>query len=704
MTTLPPELTRLAQEAGVLTSYHDISGREQVAGTEGLLAVLRALGLDIHSPDQASAVLRHQQVERSRLLVDPVVVHWVGEPFGVTLRLPGQRSNQLVELSLKPEGGGESFTYSWPATGLPSVGSLSADAGDVQLKKAQPPWSLPPGYHTLEVSVGGERFSALVVSAPPRANSTLNRAWGVFAPLFALRSARNWGIGDFGDLGRLAGAVGEHGAELVGTLPLYASFLDEPCDPSPYSPCSRLFWNEVFIDIEAVPEWAACEEARTLAGSTAFQGDLARLRKRRYVDHRAVMQHKRAVLERMSKSLAVGLNARSNEFKHVLAEDSGLVDYCRFRAAMEKAGNVWQTWPDKQRSGTLGSTDYDESHVLYHAYVQWVTQSQLKSLVSDGHRGAHLYLDLPLGVHPSGYDVFKHQDLFMQGASAGAPPDTFFSGGQDWGFPPLNPWRLRQSHYGYFIQVLHNTFRYATALRVDHIMGLHRLFVIPQGAKATEGVYVRFPAEELYAVLLLEAHRSGCRLLVGEDLGTVPDEVRREMDQRGLARMFVWQYELEPNHDNSPKSVPPGQVASLNTHDMPTFTGFSNSTDVHDRFRLGLLSQPEVEQEKARRQDYVTRGAEALRASGWLSGPATSRSLLSASLAYLASSASRLVMVSLEDLWLEADPQNVPGTYRERPNWTRKARYPLEKGLEQNVVRKTLKQINSLRKQAPSGD
>jgi 4-alpha-glucanotransferase len=191
---------------------------------------------------------------------------------------------------------------------------------------------------------------------------------------------------------------------------------------------------------------------------------------------------------------------------------------------------------------------------------------------------------------------------------------------------------------------------------------------------------------------------------VGEDLGTVPDEVRHDMDRLGLARMFVWQYELEPNHDHSLKRVPPGLVASLNTHDMPTFTGFNNGADLNDRFRLGLLSAGEVESEKARRQAGVSRGALALREAGWLSGRPTSRSLLSASLAYLAASAARLVMVNLEDLWLEAEPQNVPGTHRERPNWIRKARYPLETGLGQAVVQKTLKAIDTLRKRSITVD
>lgn len=685
--SLPPDLAQLAHEAGVLTSYYDIEGKEQTPGIEPLMAVLRALGVSIHSPDQAGPALRQLQDEREGIVLDPVLVHWLGESFTVRLRIPADGSDAAVKLTLILEKGGENFTH-------------SSRLSELQSNRFQMPWHPPAGYHRLEIEFQGRQHSALVIAAPSRAESSLERAWGVFSPLYALRSSRNWGMGDFGDLAELSRSVGQLGGELVGTLPLYATFLDEPCDPSPYSPCSRLFWNEAFIHVESVPDWVDCDAARRLASSADFQRTLERLRAGRYVEHRAVMRQKRAVLELLCHHMTSGNSARAAEFRRVLSEDHQLLDYSRFRATMEKSGDVWQTWQERQKAGTLDHSDYNEAQVMYHAYVQWVTRSQLSALTNSP-SGARLYLDLPLGVHPSGYDVYKNQNLFMPSLAAGAPPDLLFSGGQNWGFPPLNPRQLRSSHYDYVARVLRNTLSHAAALRVDHIMGLYRLFVIPQGAGAREGLYIRYAADEMFAVLLLEAHRSECRLLVGEDLGTVPDEVRREMHQRGLARMFVWQFELEPNYDGSLKHVPEDQAASINTHDMPTFCGYRNAADIDDRFRMGLLAADQVGAEKAHRHGQLARGEEALRTTGWMAGRYTSRSLLTASLAYLASSAARLVMVNLEDLWLEAEPQNVPGTYRERPNWMRKARYSLEKGLGQAVVQRTLKQINALRRKQP---
>ena len=702
MSSLPADLARLAEEAGVSTSYWDIAGVHHEAGVEPLLAVLRALGVNIHSPDEAAGVAHELRLQRVRRIVEAVVVHWLGDPLECTLRVPAGWSDRNVELCLQKENEPESLRHSAPVAALASVGFAGEADDAVELRRLRLPWGVPPGYHRLDVEIGGQSDTALIIAAPPRLPPMQGRTWGAFIPLHAIWRSRSWGVGDYSDLDSLAHNVGELGGHLIGTLPLYATFLDHPYDPSPYSPCSRLFWNEVFIDVEAVPEWQTHEDARRLAASGAFRKLQAELRRGRHVDYRAVMMQKRTVLEALCRSLVQGSSARGREFEKVLAQDQGLVDYSRFRATMEQAHGVWQDWPERPRSGAIEPSDYDESNALYHAYVQWVARSQLGDLTRRGHQAARLYLDLPLGVHPSGYDVYRHRGVFMERVSAGAPPDSFFSQGQDWGFPPFSPGRLRETDYRYFIEVLRNTFKYAAALRVDHIMGFHRLFVIPQGASAGDGVYVRYPADELYAVLLLEAHRGGCRLLVGEDLGTVPDEVRSEMDRRGLHRMFVWQYELAPQSHGALTNVPAERVASVNTHDMPTFAGFSTGTDIEDRRSLGLISQAEVESEKARRQTLLTQVADALHAGGWLKRRTTSRSLLSASLMYLASSAARVVLVNLEDLWLEAEPQNIPGTYRERPNWTRRARYSLERSFRQSVVHKTLEKVNSLRRRRPS--
>jgi 4-alpha-glucanotransferase len=342
------------------------------------------------------------------------------------------------------------------------------------------------------------------------------------------------------------------------------------------------------------------------------------------------------------------------------------------------------------RQGRFRAGDYSEGAERYHLYVQFLAQEQMEALAAR-HRGG-LYLDLPLGVHGGGYDVWRHRDQFLEGVSAGAPPDTFFTRGQNWGFPPAHPARTRERGHEYFRSVMRHHLRVAGALRIDHMMGFHRLYCIPHGFDAGDGVYVRYPAEELYGIAVLESHRHSS-VLVGEDLGTVPHEVRRAMARHGIHRTYVVQYEADP--DGRTVATPPSRsVASLNTHDMPTFNAFWRALDVRDRTDLGLLDREGARGEREVRARLRTSLVEALRRGGWLrtEGPRTMH-VVEALLAALADGPAWMVLVNLEDLWGESSPQNVPGTSTERPNWRRKLRYSLEELMHNAKVKRTLESI-----------
>src|SRR5690606_31991443 len=272
---------------------------------------------------------------------------------------------------------------------------------------------------------------------------------------------------------------------------------------------------------------------------------------------------------------------------------------------------------------------------------------------------ASLYMDLPLGCHPEGFDTWRWRDQFAD-ARAGAPPDLFFKGGQDWGFPPLHPGRARAAGHAYWVASLRHVMRMSAMLRLDHVMGLHRLYWIPRGLPTSQGVYVRYPEEELYAVLCLESHRNRTEL-VGEDLGTVPDEVRAAMDAHGLRRMYVIPFELDPERAKLPPP-PAASVASLGTHDLPPFRGFLEGRDLGER----------PEDERTARRAWTAALARALGTPD-----ARPESLLPAALRSISASAARLVLVALEDLWLETEPQNTPGTSGAE-NWSRRARHWME--------------------------
>ncbi|MFW6200544.1 MAG: 1,4-alpha-glucan branching protein GlgB, partial [Gemmatimonadota bacterium] len=378
-----------------------------------------------------------------------------------------------------------------------------------------------------------------------------------------------------------------------------------------------------------------------------------------------------------------------------------------------------------------GDSELDRWHRAYHyhLYVQWLADRQMRRVRdARGERGPGLYLDLPVGCDPDGFDAWRHRDLFAEGISVGSPPDAFFGEGQDWGFPPLLPAAMERSGFAYTIACLGHHMRFADRLRLDHVMGLHRLFWIPRGMPATEGVYVRYPHEALYAVLCIESHRHRCAI-VGEDLGTVPREVRRSMNRHRIDRMYVAQFEGRPGRDPFLPTPRPRSLATVNTHDTATFTGFWTGIDIQDRVELDLLHPADAEKERAERAVLRRKWVRFLEEVGEIGGrgsvltdPAETlegesrpgsaapgqpdgidwermpRAVLLGTLRHLARSRASLLLVNLEDLWLEERPQNVPGTGTAHPNFRRKARMNLEEIVSLDIVSKPLREVNDLRR------
>jgi 4-alpha-glucanotransferase len=349
------------------------------------------------------------------------------------------------------------------------------------------------------------------------------------------------------------------------------------------------------------------------------------------------------------------------------------------------------------RSGELQTGDFSESVAQYHQYVQWLAQEQMDALLKRcTAKNVSFYLDMPLGVNPDGYDVWRERDVFAKNINAGAPPDIFFTRGQDWGFAPLHPRRMREQHYKYFLEMLRFQMRHTNTLRIDHVMGLRRLYWIPRGAAASEGAYVRYPGEELYAILSLESHRHNC-VIVGENLGTVPSEVNKAMLNHHLRQMYVLQYELTPNPKKALGGVPSRAVASLNTHDMPTFAAFFKGDDIRDRFQLGLVKKQNLKGELAARKKLTDALIKFLEKRGKQNIKNESRSAMEAALGYLAASDVEILLVNLEDLWLETRPQNVPGTSHERANWRHKAKFSIEELQTMKELNEALKQLTKVR-------
>jgi 4-alpha-glucanotransferase len=696
------QLHQLAQLLGVQTSYYDVMGQEQHASAEALIPVLHSLGAQLARFDDAEQAHRHARQELWRRWVEPVAVAWDGRPSELLVRLPTSCAGKL-SCALRFETG-EVREWNWEPDQAPLQESAVVEGVSYQVRRLVLPGGLSAGYHQLVLSTEGRRAECLVLSAPSRSyqrtGAESQDAWGVFLPLYALHSRRSWGAGDFSDLEALTEWVFSLGGGIVATLPLLASFLDEPFEPGPYSPASRLFWNEFYLDVARIPEWQSSPKAQALVEAGDFQHEVAALQAEPLVDYRRQMGLKRRVLEELARSFFSRPSPeRQAALQRFLGSHPQVEDYARFRAVGEKRRAPWPAWSERLQAGRVTPDDYDKECKDYHLFVQWQAHEQLQQLAARARSsGPGFYLDLPLGVNPDSYDVWREREAFATGMAAGAPPDPFFARGQNWGFPPLHPERIRDQGYRYVVAYLRHHLQLAGILRIDHMMGFHRLFWVPHGQEARAGVYVRYPADELYAVFSIESHRSRS-VLVGEDLGTVPPEVRPTMEQHNVDRMYVLQYELQPQYHNALTQVYSGSVASLNTHDMPPFAAFWQGLDVQERINLGILDEAIGNEEKQRRRGLLEALIRSLRIAGRLHDSTEPLDVLQACLNYMSAGPGHVVLANLEDLWLETESQNVPGTWRERPNWQRKARYSLEAMRDRPEVLRILREMNQVFRQ-----
>jgi 4-alpha-glucanotransferase len=672
-------LRELARLHGVQTSYTSAARRRVAAGDATLRRVLEALGVDASTPSRVEPELRRPP-ER---IVDPVLVAWDGRmaDAAITARgAVGRRATVRIE-PIDADG--------------PAVETrVPVDERTLQLTDAFPE-PLGLGYHRLQARIGRRDATATVIAAPVRAPRLREPTWGVFAPLHALRSREDWGVGSFTDLERLQVWLRARGGGVLATLPMLAAFLDEPFEPSPYSPASRLFWNELHVDVAHAPGIGEAPEARRVLDDVGFRRDLDELRAGDLVDHRRAMALKRRVLEPLAEAT---LRTPSPGFHRWLDARDDAADYARFRAEVDRTRTWWGAWDEPARSGTLIGDPLEDERGRYHLFVQWAADLQVERIArAKRTAGNGLYLDLPLGVNGASYDVWRHRDVFATGASVGAPPDTFFTGGQDWGFPPMHPERIRDTGYAYPIACVRQLLRSASVLRVDHVMGLHRLYWIPAGHPPTEGAYVRSRPDEWYAILNLEATRAGA-IVVGEDLGTVPRAVRRAMARHDIHRSYVVQYEAQPGADPFLPDPPARSLASVNTHDMVPWAAWANGDDIALSVELGMTEPAQARIARAERRAALAELRAFLEVRGFRPGRGA-RGLLDATLAFLASTDVAVVVATLEDLWGERRPQNVPGT-TDRPNWRIRLARTLEELDDAPDVDATLRRIAEARPRA----
>ena len=691
-------LIRLAKACGVSTSYIDQLGAYVEIRDEVLVAVLASLGVDASNPAAISKSLLETECRQREQLVPPTVLAITGRANVVPLRCS---ADALVALTLALEDG---TAYAGDLRGNLCT-HKDADFGE-QLELTLPD-DLPIGYHALNVQVGGVQRRATVIVAPPRIELPeavrQRQRWGWMTQMYSVRSADSWGVGDYGDLKRLVGDAGEKShADFMLINPIHAGAPVPPLQPSPYLPESRRFLNVTYIRPQDIPEYAALDDAaraqvEALHASVAAANDSAEP-----MDVNASWDAKRQALWLIFSAPRSGeREAAFAEFKRAAGPD--LDAFATWCLAFEVWGAPWEenSWffrTDKNSPAVAALVRDHHDMFEFQRWLQWIADEQVaaaQQAAKDSGMALGLMQDMAVGVHALGADVWWSPERFADGVTVGAPPDFYNQLGQDWGQPPFSPQYLESTGYRVYREMVHNMFAHAGALRIDHVLGLFRLWWIPRGCTARDGAYVTYNHEVMLSILAIEASRAN-GVVIGEDLGTVPEYVSKVLAEHGVLGTAV---EWFSRVDNSPNAgdpyAPPEDyrkyaLASVTTHDLPPTAGYLKLEHVDLREELNLLNEP-AEQFRAEVQAEIDQMLALLVSCGYLpqevadglkaacapdaddaetaDREALIQRVVEAMHVMLRDSPSVLVQAALVDGVGEHRTQNQPGTSWEYPNW-----------------------------------
>ncbi|HIF9539120.1 TPA: 4-alpha-glucanotransferase [Photobacterium damselae] len=717
-------LKHVAHMAGITDKYISAWGDEATVEDETLSRLLAALGYDVRNDE---ALLESARKKNRTEVLAPVKVIRAGEPMQVELHLGASARVSDFSWRLETEQG-EVFE-GWLQS------QLVADERD----EGQPlvfalPNDLAWGYHKLTVSRKRRKspYEMTLIVTPTacyKQTALLNnkKLWGTSVQLYSVRTQHNWGIGDFGDLKQLVADIAKNGGDFVGLNPIHSLFPANPEGASPYSPSSRRWLNVIYIDVSSVCEFAQSDAAQQLVGSHEFQQRLAEARQSNWVNYSEVACLKMAALRLLFDTFVTRhLEKNTERAKQFLnfVEQGGesLLHQAAFdalHALLKSQDDTMWGWPvfpesyrhfDNQAVQTFIQENQHE--VQLYMYLQWLADCQLaevQELAEEKGMVMGLYRDLAVGVCDSGAETWAQHGELCLDVSVGAPPDILGPLGQNWGLPPLNPEVLVERAYQPYIDLLRANMRHCGALRIDHVLGLLRLWWIPKGESAKAGAYMYYPVEDLLAILALESHRHQCTV-IGEDLGTVPDEIVDKLATAGVHSYKVFFFETaEDGGYFSPRHYPDQSMAALCTHDMPTLRGFWHCDDLKMSSELGLYpDQDALNGLFDSRAESKQRILDSLDWHGYLSQnigrnaayvPMDSK-LSEGMQLHLAAGASALLSLQLED-WLEMDkPVNIPGTVDEYPNWRRKLSTTLDDLFTRQDIIDLTRRLTEARQQA----
>lgn len=667
-----PALVALAEHFGVARSFTDWKGRQTFVDDETIRAVLGGLGIDAGTAEKAEEALVAVEERPWRRTLPPCTVLRQGQEGRIDVHLP---AGQQVEVSIELEDGRSRSCWqvdNWNP-------DRQIDGRQVGEATFGIPSDLPLGYHTVVAGTVDRRSTASLIVTPswvglPAAMES-RRVWGYATQIYSVRSHNSWGMGDLTDLADLCTWSATQGADYLLINPLHAAEVVPPMEPSPYLPSSRLFLNPVYVRPELIPEYqdlddAARDHARALRVE-AVGNDTAAER----IDRDRTWTRKRPVLEEIHRTgLGPARRMAFRAFRRL--RGSRLSDFAAWCAISEVHGSNWKLWPEPlQHPGSREVAAFVASHasrVDFYEWLQWIAEQQLSAADRAGRDSGMalgLICDLAVGVSGCGADTWMLPNLFAEGVSVGSPPDQFNQAGQDWGQPPMRPDVLAEMAYRPFREMVAGALRHAGGLRMDHIMGLFRLWWVPLGLGPRKGAYVRYDHEAMVGILALEAYRAGA-LVIGEDLGTVEPWVRDYLRDRGLFGTSVMWFEL----DGAGRPLAPEQwreyaLSSVTTHDLPPTIGYLAGDHVELRHRLGLLTES-VDSERAQAVAEREQWVQELQNRGALASACpTDEEIVVAMHRLLTWTPSRILNATLTDAVGDRRTQNLPGTVNEYPNW-----------------------------------
>jgi len=636
-----------------------------------------ALGTQRTAAPETVARFEELIAEEPHHFVAPSVVLRDHEPLAVDVTLPAMSWTETLQWTLECEDG-STADGTLPLRDAPVVFADHREQSTYDTRRISIAGPQPLGTHRLLLSVVAyARETVHVVVVPERAFAPQGRTWGIALQIYTLRSARNEGIGDYADLRAVCRLLGERGAAYAGINPLHATFRDDPEAASPYAASSRRWLNWLYVAVDDVPE-SRDAGVRAILADPARGDRLARLRAAEYVDYAGVAAAKDEVLRACFTALAGDENRRHAFASWCEAQGEPLFRFAVFEVLVARFGRDLAAWPQTFLAPTSPDVALfaaaEDAEVQYSMYLQWLAAEQLDAVAADAaEHGVRLYRDLAVGVDANSADVWADSDAYVAEVSVGAPPDILNTLGQDWGLPPLDPRGLAREGYAELLALVQSNCHAAGALRIDHAFSLARLYWIPRGADPRSGTYVDYPLDDVRGIVALASARERC-VVIGEDLGTVPEGFRERMAATGILsyRILFFERRLDGAFV-PPEEYPALALATSGTHDLPTIPAWLRGEDVDLRERLQMLETPHADERAARDRERAL-FLDTLVAHGDLnpSERDDDTAVIVAANRYLAATPCAIVMAQLDDVLTERTPVNVPGTSTQYPNWRRK--------------------------------